>query len=78
MLMQGIPGVCDTPVAPEEEFPRVSTELVEALEARFPDRCPSWLTIPDREFGAYYGRIDVVRFLRQVHDRASVMTKEQP
>jgi len=76
-LVQGIPGVSLTQEVEEEEFPRVPTDLLEALEAQFPDRCPA-LNISQVDYGVVQGRLDVVRFLRQVHDRPSVMTKEQP
>lgn len=48
----------------DPEFPRVSSELVEALELMFPDRCPDIKT-PEREIWMAAGRAEVVRFLKQ-------------
>lgn len=51
---------------PLHNFPAVPLELIEALESRFPDRCPD-LRTPEREVWAATGRAEVVRFLREAH-----------
>lgn len=48
----------------ETEFPRVPSDLVEALEVLYPDRCPDIKT-SEREVWAALGRAEVVRFLKQ-------------
>jgi hypothetical protein len=51
-----------------DDFPRVPTDLLEALMERFPDRAPS-ISTPERELWAAVGRAEVVRFLREMHQR---------
>ena len=46
-----------------EQFPPVSKALVEALEARFPDRCPE-PTTAERTVWMDSGSAKVCRFLR--------------
>lgn len=53
---------------PNDHFPRVHPDLVEALEERFPDKCPA-LGTPEREVWAAVGRAEVVRFLREMSKR---------
>jgi hypothetical protein len=68
MIHQGIPGLTKDFEPEIEDFPRVETDLLEALEARYPDKCPD-LRISDKEFGVYVGQLNVVRLLREMHDR---------
>ncbi len=53
---------------PNDHFPPVPTDLLEALERLFPDRLPD-LRISDRDLGAAIGANNVVRFLRDMHER---------
>lgn len=56
------------PEDPNDKFPSVPLALLEALEARFPDKSPDIKT-PDREVWAQVGNSQVVRFLREMHER---------
>jgi hypothetical protein len=56
------------PYDPNEDFPTVRNELVEALEARFPNQCPS-IGTSDREIWAALGRWQVVAFLKDMNLR---------
>lgn len=58
------------PEDPNDKFPKVPIDLLEALEARFPDKAPS-LKTPGREIWAAVGNAQVVRFLRDMHERTS-------
>jgi len=51
-----------------DDFPRVPTDLLEALMERFPNQCPS-ISTPERELWAAVGRAEVVTFLRGMHQR---------
>jgi hypothetical protein len=62
------------PEDPNENFPSVRTELVEALESSFPDKCPDIGTC-EREIWASVGRAQVVRFLKEMSNRAPTMRK---
>lgn len=78
MIRQGIPGVsAETLETPDEDFPRVPTDLLETLEDRFKDRCPD-LRISQLDYGVIHGQLSVVKLLREMHDRPTVMSKEQP
>lgn len=75
MQDQGIPGVsAPDGVVEELLFPRVPTDLLEALEKMFPDRCPD-LRITDRGLGVVHGQLNVVRLLREMYDRPSITEK---
>lgn len=60
---------------PNRDFPAVSLPLVEELEKRYPDCCPS-PDASDREIWMAVGRAQVVRFLREMSNRIPTM-KEQ-
>ena len=45
----------------------VAESLLEELEARFPDQCPS-IEDTDREVWIKVGRVEVIRFLRKQFD----------
>ncbi len=51
----------------DETFPPVSEALVNRLEEIFPDRCPQ-LTAKDREIWYRCGQVDIVRYLRRIHE----------
>lgn len=55
-----------------DDFPSVHHELVEALEDRFPDKCPS-LNMPDRAIWVAVGRADVVKYLKEMSNRVPTM-----
>jgi hypothetical protein len=76
MIEQGIPGLTlqETKV-PQEDLPRVPAELLEWLEKRFPNSLPD-LRISQLDYGVKHGQLEVVRLLREIHDRPSVI-KEQ-
>jgi hypothetical protein len=76
-IVQGIPGLTMQDEVVEPDYPRVPTELIEYLEARFPNVCPD-LRISQLDYGMVHGRLDIVNLLREMHDRPTVMTKEQP
>jgi hypothetical protein len=75
-LVQGIPGVSIDPLYVEPDFPRVPLDLLEALEARFPDKCPD-LRISPLDYGVIHGHLEVVRLLREMHERPPITAKEQ-
>lgn len=78
MIQQGIPGLTlAEQLGTDYEFPRVPTDLLEALEERFPDRCPD-LRIAPLDYGVIHGQLSVVKLLREMHDRPSILSKEQP
>ena len=57
---------------PEDEnddFPRVPADLLTALEQRFPDRLPTDLSTSDKAIWVSIGAAQVVRFLREMHQR---------
>jgi hypothetical protein len=74
-LRQGLPGLTLETEYEEPDFPRVPLDLLEALEARFPDRCPD-LRISQLDYGMIHGQLSVVKLLREMHDRPSVTSKE--
>lgn len=53
---------------PEPDFPPIPTELLEALERAFPDRCPD-AELSDAEIRERIGECRVVRFLRRHSQR---------
>lgn len=53
---------------PDDEFPRVPEDLLLALEKRFRDRLPD-VSTPDRKIWISVGNSEVVRFLRDMHER---------
>jgi hypothetical protein len=53
---------------PLPPFPPITPELLAALEAHFPHRCPDPKT-PDREIWLYAGKRSVVDYLREVATR---------
>jgi hypothetical protein len=57
-----------------DSFPRVPRDLLEALEERFPDRCPD-LDLPDKKVWSRVGNVEVVRFLREMHNRLPTMKR---
>ncbi len=52
-----------------DDFPLVPLALLQALETRFPDRLPTDLTTSDRAILVAIGNVQVVRFLREMHQR---------
>lgn len=75
-ITQGIPGLTlDSETADPDDIPRVPTELLEALEVRFPNICPE-LHLSPLDYGVVHGQLNVVRLLREWHDRPSVTTKD--
>ena len=56
------------PDDPTDKFPRVPLDLLEALELAFPDKAPS-ITTADRQIWVNVGHAEVVRFLRDMHER---------
>lgn len=76
-IVQGIPGISVAQSDVEEiDFPRVPTDLLEALEQRFPNQCPD-LRISQLDFGVVHGQLSVVRLLREMHGRPSIITKKE-
>jgi len=76
VLTQGIPIVTLENSIEEEAFPRVPTDLLEALESKWPDVCPHW-SIGQAEYAAYCGRLEVIKFLRRAHDNPIInLTKD--
>jgi hypothetical protein len=76
MIEQGILGVSrEHTEEPQEDLPRVPAELLEWLEKRFPNSLPD-LRISQLDYGVKHGQLEVVRLLREIHDRPSVI-KEQ-
>lgn len=59
------------PEDPNNDFPAVPLSLLYALERRFPDRLPD-VTMPEREIWTAVGRAQIVRFLREMHERPRV------
>jgi hypothetical protein len=52
-----------------DDFPRVPFDLLKALEQRFPDRLPTDLSTSDKAIWVLIGTAQVVRFLREMHQR---------
>jgi len=53
---------------PEDHFPAVPLELVEALEQMYQDKLPE-IHVTDRELGELIGQVNVVKFLREMSGR---------
>ena len=51
-----------------DELPSIPKDLLEALEKKFPDECPS-INDSDRDIWRKVGRAEVVRHLRFVFNR---------
>lgn len=51
----------------QEDFPAIPKDLMEALEERFPEQCPS-PNQNDRDIWRMVGRREVVRLLRSIYD----------
>jgi len=54
--------------SPEDNFPAVPIQLVEALEQLFQDKLPE-IHVTDRELGELIGQVNVVKFLREMSGR---------
>lgn len=50
-----------------EQLPRFSTDLVDQLDAQFPEQCP-YATWTDRQIWLAAGAREVVRFLRRLQE----------
>ena len=50
-----------------EDFPVIPKDLLEALEKKFPDKCPS-INMTDREIWRNVGSVEVVRHLRFIYN----------
>lgn len=57
---------------PNANFPAVPLALVEELEHRYPDRCPS-PDASDREIWMAVGQARLVAFLREMSNRVPTM-----
>lgn len=59
------------------EIPSLSEELIEALDKRFPERCPSpeW---SERKIWMEVGKREVVRFLKRVYaeQNENILTRD--
>lgn len=56
------------PEDPSDKFPPVPLDLLEALERFFPGQLPS-VSTHDRQIWINVGHAEVVRFLRDMHER---------
>lgn len=61
--------------SPMKNFPEVSKALLDALDKRFPDRCPNE-GMNDREIWMEVGCRRVVRFLQSVYQEQNEMRME--
>jgi hypothetical protein len=60
---------------PNANFPAVPLALVEELEQRYPDRCPS-PDASDREIWMAVGQARLVAFLREMSNRVPTMKEK--